>query len=120
MVTKAGVPSYKVIVGVSSYGRSFQMTSPSCTGPMCTYTGPDSGAEHGKCTGTGGYISNGEIDQIIADGRVTSQWTDDTRTDYVVFGGTLYPRCCQPQMAATFGSTLTLYATSRYLGCVHG
>jgi chitinase len=86
MVTKAGVPSAKIIVGVSSYGRSFQMTSPSCSGPMCTYTGSESGAEHGKCTDTGGYISNGEINEIISAGRVTKQFTDDTQSDYVIFG----------------------------------
>jgi chitinase len=87
MVTKAGVPASKIIVGLSSYGRSFQMTSPSCSGPMCTYTGPESGAEHGKSTDTGGYISNGEINSIIAEGRVMKQYTDDTQTDYIIFGG---------------------------------
>lgn len=30
MVTKAGVPSTMTIVGVSSYGRSFEMTTPGC------------------------------------------------------------------------------------------
>lgn len=39
MITKAGVPSNKVIVGVTSYGRSFQMVDPSCTGPDCLFTG---------------------------------------------------------------------------------
>jgi GH18 family chitinase len=87
MVTKAGVPNHKVIVGISSYGRSFQMTDTSCSGPMCTYTGPASGAEHGKCTETGGYIANGEIKALMAEGRVTKQWTDDTQSDYVIFGG---------------------------------
>lgn len=51
MTTKAGVPSNKVAVGVTSYGRSFQMTTPDCTGPMCTYTGGESGAYPGPCTG---------------------------------------------------------------------
>lgn len=66
MVTKAGVPSNKVAVGVSSYGRSFQMTTPGCTGPMCTYTGGGSGAYAGPCTGTSGYIANAEIKAILA------------------------------------------------------
>ncbi|OBT95608.2 hypothetical protein VE01_05878 [Pseudogymnoascus verrucosus] len=52
MITKAGVPSSKIVVGITSYGRSFQMTTPGCTGPMCTYTGRDSGAYPGPCTGT--------------------------------------------------------------------
>jgi chitinase len=66
MITKAGVPSGKLAVGVTSYGRSFQMTTPGCTGPMCTYTGGDSGAYPGPCTGTAGYISNAEIKAILA------------------------------------------------------
>jgi GH18 family chitinase len=91
MVTKAGVFSSKIIVGTSSYGRSLKMTTPSCTGPMCTYTGPESGAEHGKCPDTGGYISNGEINALIATGRVTKQFTDDAQTDYVIFDGKQRP-----------------------------
>ncbi|KAI8277403.1 hypothetical protein K4K60_006981 [Colletotrichum sp. SAR11_57] len=66
MITKAGVPSNKLAVGVSSYGRSFQMTTPGCTGPMCTYTGDGSGAYPGPCTGTAGYIANAEINSILA------------------------------------------------------
>lgn len=61
MITKAGVPSNKVVVGVTSYGRSFQMTTPGCSGPMCTYTGPASGAWPGPCTNTAGYLGNAEI-----------------------------------------------------------
>ncbi|KAI1739462.1 glycoside hydrolase superfamily [Xylaria scruposa] len=74
MVTKAGVPSDKIVVGVTSYGRSFRMTDPSCTGPLCTYTGPDSGATPGRCTKTGGYISNSEINELIANGGATRDW----------------------------------------------
>jgi GH18 family chitinase len=50
MIAKAGVPLNKVVVGVSSYGRSFGMMDPSCRGPMCTYAGPTSGALSGSCT----------------------------------------------------------------------
>ncbi len=57
MITKAGVPAYKIYVGVTSYGRSFRMSDPACTGPQCTFTGTRSvsDAEPGDCTGTGGY-----------------------------------------------------------------
>jgi chitinase len=41
------------------------MTTPGCTSPDCTYTGPDSTATKGECTGTAGYISNAEIDRLL-------------------------------------------------------
>ncbi|KAK2827884.1 hypothetical protein FQN49_007243 [Arthroderma sp. PD_2] len=54
---KAGVVPGNVFVGVSSYGRSFRMSDPSCTGPQCTFTSSYGfrGGEPGQCTGTGGY-----------------------------------------------------------------
>lgn len=75
MITKAGVPSNKIAVGVASYGRSFQMTTAGCTGPMCTYTGGESGAYPGPCTGTPGYIANAEINAILSG---TGSWEDST------------------------------------------
>jgi chitinase len=65
MITKAGVPSNKIAVGVTSYGRSFEMAQADCSTPGCKYTGRDSGAYPGPCTGTAGYISNAEIHAIL-------------------------------------------------------
>ncbi|KAI9643280.1 hypothetical protein NHQ30_007897 [Ciborinia camelliae] len=65
MITKAGVASSKVIIGVSSYGRSFQMAEAGCYTENCAITGPDSGAYAGTCTETPGYIGNAEINGII-------------------------------------------------------
>ena len=66
--TEAGVPSSKKIVGVANYGRSLGMIDPSCTGPTCVYTGlaylytgPNSTATPGPCTGTAGYTSQAEL-----------------------------------------------------------
>ncbi|CAG8954007.1 hypothetical protein HYFRA_00009106 [Hymenoscyphus fraxineus] len=61
MITKAGVPSNKIAVGVSSYGRSFKMTNPACTGPECTFIGPETKAEPGQCTQTPGILADAEI-----------------------------------------------------------
>ncbi|KAF2138204.1 glycoside hydrolase family 18 protein [Aplosporella prunicola CBS 121167] len=89
MITKAGVPSKKILVGVSSYGRSFKMTDPNCSGPMCTYIGPESKAKPGICTGAAGYISNAEINRIIRDGGKIKHWFDEsTMTDLLVYEGT--------------------------------
>lgn len=90
MITKAGVPSSKVIVGVTSYGRSFQMVDPSCTGPQCLFTGgPDggSGAAKGRCTDTAGYISNAEIKEI-AGGPGAKTWYDkESDSNMMTFNG---------------------------------
>ncbi|KAK4233494.1 killer toxin subunits alpha/beta-like protein [Achaetomium macrosporum] len=89
MITKAGVPANKVVVGVSSYGRSFQMTTSGCTGPMCTYTGPKSGAKPGKCTGTAGYLANSEIKAIIRDNPSAKTWVDsDSMSNILVYDST--------------------------------
>ncbi|POR31800.1 Chitinase [Tolypocladium paradoxum] len=91
LITKAGVPSSKVIVGVTSYGRSFQMVDPSCTGPNCFFTGGpevgDSGAMKGRCTATAGYISNAEIKEIAA-GPGAKTWFDkDSDSNIMTYNG---------------------------------
>jgi chitinase len=65
MITKAGVPSNQIMVGVTSYGRSFQMSTAGCYTADCTYTGTSSGAYAGACTQTEGYIANAEINSIL-------------------------------------------------------
>ncbi|KAL7783620.1 glycoside hydrolase family 18 protein [Trichoderma ceciliae] len=49
-----------------------------CMGPMCQFTGSPrvSNAAKGRCTDTSGYISNAEIDDIVAFGKVNKEWTD--------------------------------------------
>lgn len=86
MIQKAGVPSNKVAVGVSSYGRSFHMAQAGCTGPNCQFTGDrlHSEAAKGECTDTAGYISNAELESIIAKGGNIKQWSENG-TDYLVY-----------------------------------
>ncbi|KAF4980848.1 hypothetical protein FZEAL_3246 [Fusarium zealandicum] len=93
MITKAGVPSYKVFVGIASYGRSFKMAKAGCTGPMCTFTGTRnvSHAMGGPCTDTKGYISSAEIREILWNKDVynAEQWHDKSSdTDMVVYKDT--------------------------------
>lgn len=86
MVTKAGVPANKLIIGMALYGRSFRMTEEGCSGPDCKYVGPDSAAAPGRCTETQGYLSNYEIREIIARGGDIQQIADDDG-DILVYNG---------------------------------
>ncbi|AEO69851.1 8553ff05-870f-4b92-b10e-2b4ef4e5facd [Thermothielavioides terrestris] len=90
MITKAGVPSSKVMVGVTSYGRSYGMTTPGCWGEMCTFGGGphnESMAEPGPCTGVAGYLSDAEIKDIAASSSrvVTSFFDSKSQTDVLVY-----------------------------------
>lgn len=62
------MPSGKVVVGVSSYGRSFAMAEAGCHTADCLFTGTatQSNAEKGPCTVTAGYIGDAEIYAIIS------------------------------------------------------
>ncbi|KGQ05404.1 Killer toxin subunits alpha/beta [Beauveria bassiana D1-5] len=92
MVTKAGVPSSKLAVGVTSYGRSFGMAQAGCYGPSCKYLGGplDSQATKGVCTNTGGYIADAEIYELMRDPkRVTKSYKDkDSDSNILVYDNT--------------------------------
>lgn len=87
MVTKTGVSSTKLIIGITSYGRSFRMVDPSCTGPMCTFTGALSGAKPGRCTRTAGYLANTEIQEILHYDKSSRTYYDEgIMSDILVYG----------------------------------
>ncbi|KAJ3497849.1 hypothetical protein NLG97_g1580 [Lecanicillium saksenae] len=91
LITKAGVESRKIVVGISSYGRSFRMSDQSCWGPMCTYTGTrdHSEAYKGRCTGTSGYISNAEMQEIVEDqsyGTIRNYYDRDSDSLILQYG----------------------------------
>ncbi|KAK5995000.1 Killer toxin subunits alpha/beta-like protein [Cladobotryum mycophilum] len=70
MLNKAGLDASKVVVAYSSYGRSYRVIDRSaCERSLddigCRFTGPYSNATPGVCTGTAGYLSNAEINEIV-------------------------------------------------------
>ncbi|KAF1971118.1 class V chitinase Chi100 [Bimuria novae-zelandiae CBS 107.79] len=114
MITKAGVPSNMVVVGVSSYGRSFQMSTAGCWQEQCTFTGPDSGAYKGRYTDTAGYISNFEIDEIVKQNPSANKyWDASSYSNIVVFNGTQWVAYMDDNNKAT---RTTLYPGLNFLG----
>ncbi|KAJ2757055.1 hypothetical protein GGI19_000351, partial [Coemansia pectinata] len=87
LITKAGVPSNKLLFGLGAYGRSFQQVDPNCSDSSCRFTGPASGATPGTCTGTGGYLSLAEINKIIASGNFRRHYPDDVSGNDVLLYG---------------------------------
>lgn len=110
MITKAGVPSNKVIVGVTSYGRAYGMTTPGCWTEMCTFggTAADSTAEKGPCTGVGGYISDAEIKDIASSTNrgATKYFDSKSQTDILVWGSNNWVGYMSP---STKASRVSLY-----------
>ncbi|KAH0426127.1 glycosylhydrolase family 18-6 [Colletotrichum camelliae] len=111
MITKAGVPGSKVIVGVTSYGRSFKMAQSGCWGPNCKFTGDriNSNAAKGVCTNTAGYLADAEIAEIIAKKtRVVTQFVDTgSNSDILVYDNNEWVGYMS---AATKKSRASLYA----------
>lgn len=87
MITKAGVPGKKIVVGVTSYGRSYSMAEPGCWGPDCLYTGgrTSSDATPVRCTGTSGYIADAEIAEIMGTGRVVKSFVDTSSHSDILY-----------------------------------
>ncbi|KND88122.1 Killer toxin subunits alpha/beta [Tolypocladium ophioglossoides CBS 100239] len=116
MITKAGVPANKIVVGIASYGRSFGMEDPGCTGPGCRFTGPDSTATPGECTDTAGYISQAELERYMnpkngtISRRAIAAWHDDSSdSDMMTYGnGTWVAYMSQGTKASRI---------ARYAGC---
>jgi hypothetical protein len=113
MITKAGVPSSEVVAGISSYGRSFGMTDPSCTGPECLFNGPNSTATPGVCTDTAGYLADAEINQYIQQGAQTYH-DAESDSDVTVFNGN-WVAYMNPQ---TKSERIGLYSAANFAGTV--
>lgn len=62
LVWDAGVSPGKVILGLADYGKTYTLSSGSCTKPGCAATGPGLA---GPCSNEAGSLHNAEIDAIL-------------------------------------------------------
>jgi hypothetical protein len=86
MITKAGVPSNKVIMGVPSFGRSYKMTGVSCQTPTCRHMdGKNSTATLGRCTKTAGMLANAEIEDIIKQNLGRTHYDPASDSDILIY-----------------------------------
>lgn len=72
MITKAGVPAHKVLVGVATYGRSLKIAESTCYGPDRTFEGTSDESPADK----GGYLSLAEIDKILREDSTARTWIE--------------------------------------------
>jgi hypothetical protein len=66
------------------------MAKDGCWGPMCEFTGSrtQSDATPGRCTGTGGYLAQAEINEIIKRGFGARNLYDaKSNTDIMIYNG---------------------------------
>jgi len=62
LLWRVGVKPEQVALGFGFYGRSFELTDPSCSTPGCQFSG---GARAGPCSATSGILYYYEIQAII-------------------------------------------------------
>ncbi|VDC05350.1 unnamed protein product [Peniophora sp. CBMAI 1063] len=86
---RVGVPLDRIVLGLGYYGRSFQLSDPTCSKPGCSFAGPAPG---GPCTASDGTLSFAEIQTILStnpsEGSVTTTtpvYDKDAQVKYVVY-----------------------------------
>ncbi|OBT89371.1 hypothetical protein VE02_01453 [Pseudogymnoascus sp. 03VT05] len=76
------VPPNKLNLGIGFYGRSFQLSDPSCYTPGCNFLG---GASPGPCTQNSGILSYKEITGIITQNNLTPYYDEENAVKYIVW-----------------------------------
>ncbi|KAI1412614.1 glycosyl hydrolases family 18-domain-containing protein [Hypoxylon sp. FL1857] len=76
------VPANKLNLGLGFYGRSFQLSDPSCSKPGCQFKG---GAAPGPCTANSGTLAYFEIMDIIEAQNLKPYYDKDAQAKYIVW-----------------------------------
>ncbi|KAF4332668.1 bacteriodes thetaiotaomicron symbiotic chitinase [Fusarium beomiforme] len=79
LLWRNNVPPGKVILGTGFYGRSFQLSNPSCNKPGCKFKGA---ADKGPCTNEGGILGYFEIQDILKKHKVSKIHDKEAAVNY--------------------------------------
>ncbi|KAJ6534397.1 hypothetical protein B0H19DRAFT_442211 [Mycena capillaripes] len=81
---RVNVDASQMVMGMAFYGRSFALSTSSCSDPGCPWT---SGADAGPCSKNPGSLMWAEIDAIVGpDTHATLHSDDKAAVKYAVFG----------------------------------
>ncbi|CAG8971988.1 hypothetical protein HYALB_00003326 [Hymenoscyphus albidus] len=78
------VPPAKLNLGLGFYGRSFQLSDPSCYKPGCNFKG---GASPGGCSNNAGTLTYKEIQQVIKSNNIKPYHDKEAGVKYITWKG---------------------------------
>jgi chitinase len=106
LITKAGVQAAKVVVGLASYGRSFELVVPGCSSSTCQFT--SNSAKPGRCTQYPEVLAIGEIEEIIElNAGGVRHWFDEASDSYIMIYN-------ETQWVAYIDSAVKVRRTEKY------
>lgn len=77
------IPPEKIVMGFGFYGRAFTLADPSCSKPVCPFSGA---SKAGPCTQTGRMLGYYEImDALNSDSQITLTHDTQDAVNYFTF-----------------------------------